>query len=131
MIVIYEATALQGDFLSYLLRSLLSEGRIAYETVEKTSEGMHVRRIEREGPTGLLCTTTAISLHPENETGCQIPFLLERLREPNVRNDNADHRFCIDKFHRRWIVRSIRDFYQRSGECRGKIQGCGSNSNPR
>jgi hypothetical protein len=67
-LVLYEAAALDGDFASYLLRSLLSEGRVRYETVEKTSEGLRPKLIEREGPTGLLVTTTAVSLHPENET---------------------------------------------------------------
>jgi hypothetical protein len=50
------------------MRSLLSEGCVRYETVEKTSEGMKPRLIEREGPTGLIVTTTAVKLHPENET---------------------------------------------------------------
>ncbi|RIK45856.1 MAG: hypothetical protein DCC58_05100 [Chloroflexi bacterium] len=68
MLVIYEAAGLTGDFASYLMRSLLSEHRIRYETVEKTSEGMRARLIEREGPTGLIVTTTATRLHPENET---------------------------------------------------------------
>ncbi len=36
--------------------------------VEKTSEGLKPRLIEREGPTGLIVTTTAVKLHPENET---------------------------------------------------------------
>jgi hypothetical protein len=36
--------------------------------VEKTSEGMKPRLIEREGPTGLIVTTTVVKLHPENET---------------------------------------------------------------
>lgn len=67
-LVIYEAAALHSDFASYLLRSLLSEGRVRYETVEKTSNGMRPRLIEREGPTGLIVTTTSISLHSENET---------------------------------------------------------------
>jgi hypothetical protein len=67
-LVIYEAAGLRGDFASYLVRSLLSEGRLAYETVEKTSDGLKPRLIERQGPTGLLVTTTLISLHPENET---------------------------------------------------------------
>jgi hypothetical protein len=57
-----------ADFLNYLVRSLLSEGRVRYETVEKTPEGLQARLIEREGPTGLIMTTTADSLHPENET---------------------------------------------------------------
>ena len=68
IIVLYEAAGLTGDFASYLIRSLLSEGRICYETVEKTNEGLKARRIERDGPTGLITTTTAVALHPENET---------------------------------------------------------------
>jgi hypothetical protein len=47
---------------------VLSEGKVRYETVEKTSEGIKPRLIEREGPTGLIVTTTAVKLHPENET---------------------------------------------------------------
>ena len=68
IIVLYEAAGLTGDFGTYLVRSLLSEGRICYDTVEKTKEGLKARRIEREGPTGLITTTTAVGLHPENET---------------------------------------------------------------
>jgi hypothetical protein len=67
-LVILEATGLQGEWVSYFVRSLLSEGRLCYETVEKTKDGMRPRRIEREGPTGLITTTTAISLNAENET---------------------------------------------------------------
>jgi hypothetical protein len=59
---------LSGDFASYLVRSLLSEGRVRYETVDKTKDGLKPRLIEREGPTGLLVTTTAVHLHAENET---------------------------------------------------------------
>ena len=67
-LVIYEAAGLSGDFQTYLIRSLLSEGLLRYEVVEKTSEGLKPRLIEREGPTGLIVTTTAVKLHPENET---------------------------------------------------------------
>lgn len=67
-LVLYEANGMQGEMASYLIRSLLSEGCIRYETVEKTKDGMQAKLIEREGPTGLLVTTTAVSLHPENET---------------------------------------------------------------
>lgn len=66
--ILYEAAGLSGDFATYLLRSLLSEGRVRYETVEKTGQGLRARLIEREGPTGLIVTTTAVHLHPENET---------------------------------------------------------------
>lgn len=67
-LVIFEAEGMASDFATYLMRSLLSEGRIRYEVVEKTSEGLKPRLIEREGPTGLIVTTTAVRLHPENET---------------------------------------------------------------
>jgi hypothetical protein len=68
MLVLYEAAGIGGEFVSYLIRSLLSEGRVRYETVEKTSEGMRPRMIEREGPTGLLVTTTKTRLDSELET---------------------------------------------------------------
>ncbi|MDA0352485.1 MAG: hypothetical protein O3A10_09795 [Chloroflexi bacterium] len=67
-LVIAEADGAQGDFQDYLLRTLLSEGRIRYETVMDTGNGLETVIIEREGPTGLLLTTTRITLHPENET---------------------------------------------------------------
>ncbi len=68
ILVIFEAAGMAGDFASYLMRSLLSEGCVRYETVEKTKDGLRARLIEREGPTGLIVTTTAVHLHPENET---------------------------------------------------------------
>ena len=63
-LIIYEASGMESDLQSYLIRTLLSEGRIRYETVEKTAEGLQSKFIEREGPTGLLVTTTAVQLHP-------------------------------------------------------------------
>ena len=68
MLVIYEASGMEGDMQTYLVRSLLSEGKLRYLTLEKGSEGIKPRLIEREGPTGLIVTTTATRLHPENET---------------------------------------------------------------
>jgi hypothetical protein len=67
-LVICEAPGIQGEMATYMTRSLLSEGRIRYASVEKTKDGLKPTLIEREGPTGLLLTTTALSLHPENET---------------------------------------------------------------
>lgn len=68
-LVICEAAGLGGDMATYLIRSLLSEGKIRYKTVEATKEaGLKPKLIEREGPTGVLLTTTKIRLHPENET---------------------------------------------------------------
>ena len=67
-LVLYEAAGMTSDIATYLVRSLLSEGCIEYEVIEKTSEGMRPRVIEKEGPTGLVTTTTAARMHPENET---------------------------------------------------------------
>jgi hypothetical protein len=67
-LVIYEAVGLQSEVADYLVRSLLSEGRLVYATVESTKDGLRPRLIERPGPTGLLVSTTAVQLHPENET---------------------------------------------------------------
>ena len=68
ILVIYEAAGLNSDLTNYLVRSLLSEGQIRYETVENIGGVLQSRVIEREGPTGLILTTTSINLHPENET---------------------------------------------------------------
>ena len=38
-LVLFEAAGLESDFASYLVRSLLSEGCVRYETVEKDKGG--------------------------------------------------------------------------------------------
>jgi hypothetical protein len=96
-LILYEAEGLEGDVAAYLVRSLLSEGRIRYETVEKTTDGLQPRLIEREGPTGLIVTTTQVTLHPENETRLlsvtvtdtpeQTKSILLALAEERVRSD--------------------------------------------
>jgi hypothetical protein len=63
-----------------ILRSLLSEGRIFYDTVDKTQKGLAGRHIEKEGPTGLIVTTTLPSLEPELETRL---FSIEVSDEPS------------------------------------------------
>ena len=58
-VVYYEVPGVKSDFQDYLIRTLISEGRIVYE--------VKGRRIEKEGPTGFLTTTIRISLNPQNE----------------------------------------------------------------
>ncbi len=67
-LILAEAAGMSGEFATYLVRSLLSEGRLRYETVEQTADGPKPRIIERLGPTGLIVTTTRTRLHSENET---------------------------------------------------------------
>src|SRR5262249_54746342 len=63
-VVLYEAAGMKGQTAASLIRSLLSEGRIRYETVERTNKGLHAKLIKREGPTGLITTTTLVGLTP-------------------------------------------------------------------
>ena len=69
-VVIPEWSAIAGDDdIVTSLRILLSEGRLIHGTVE--GEGRkEPRRIEKEGPTGLLMTTTAVTVDRELETRC-------------------------------------------------------------
>ncbi len=61
-LVYCEAPGFESDFQDYLIRTLLSEGRIVYEVRGK--------RIQKEGPTGLITSTTRINLNAENESRC-------------------------------------------------------------
>jgi hypothetical protein len=76
-IVLWEAVGMGPDqgtsngevnHLAYAVRTLLSENRLSYELPIKTEDGIKSQVIEKEGPTGLITTTTATRLHPENET---------------------------------------------------------------
>lgn len=68
ILVLIELAGLSGEMASYFIRSLLSENQLTYETAESTGKGVKSRLIKREGPTGLIVTTTQLKLHPENET---------------------------------------------------------------
>ena len=67
-LVIYEVHGQGNEFCQYLIRTLMSEGHITHQTVEKTSEGMMGRTVVKEGPTNFVTTTTAPEVHAENET---------------------------------------------------------------
>jgi hypothetical protein len=69
IMVIYEATGMESDKLSYIVRSLLSEGKLRYPTVTKDGGELKTIWIVREGPTGLITTTTAVHLHQETRRG--------------------------------------------------------------
>jgi hypothetical protein len=65
MLVLYEADAIaKAGHGAYLLRTLLSEGEIRHETVEKAGKGFATKKITKSGPTGLIVTTTATGLDP-------------------------------------------------------------------
>ena len=68
-LVIGEAAGMASGEGRTLLRQLLSEGRVRYATVQSTSNGLVGSELPTlEGPTGLVMTTTANALHPEDES---------------------------------------------------------------
>jgi hypothetical protein len=68
-LVIGEAEGLGSDLTKSLIRQLLSEGQLDYEyTVFDEGREPHTEWIKREGPTGLIVTTTRPRLDPELET---------------------------------------------------------------
>jgi hypothetical protein len=72
IIVFYEAAGMgeEGSFLAYLVRTLLSEDRLTYSIVEKIGGKHTTRVVTKEGPTGLILTTTELAIEAQNETRC-------------------------------------------------------------
>jgi len=68
IIYLREAQGLRDPFAAYLMRTFLSEGGIDYDSVESTKDGLKPVKIKREGPVGLLATTTSQKLERELET---------------------------------------------------------------
>ena len=64
------ATIAADEELVAMLRVLLSEGRIVHGTVDVDGRTRSARRIEKDGPMGLIVTTTATAVDPEMETRC-------------------------------------------------------------
>jgi hypothetical protein len=58
----------EQSFQDYLLRELISEGRINHVTPQKIGDQIVSVTIQKEGPVAFLVTTTKAKLHPENET---------------------------------------------------------------
>jgi hypothetical protein len=59
----------EARFFDYLLRELLSEGKLKYPVVQKQPDGtFETVTITKNGPVAFMVTTTRNQLHPENET---------------------------------------------------------------
>ena len=68
-LVIGEAAGMAEGSGRTLVRQLLSEGKVRYATVQSTNDGLDgVELPSLEGPCGLIMTTTATGLHPEDES---------------------------------------------------------------
>jgi hypothetical protein len=62
------AGAEEQSLQDYLLRELISEGRLRHMVAQKVGGEIITNAIEKEGPVSFLVTTTKGLLHPENET---------------------------------------------------------------
>jgi hypothetical protein len=112
MLIVPEWAQIAGDDdLIASLRSLLSEGRLRHGTV--SGDGRHeAQRIEKDGPTGLLMTTTLAAVDAEMETRC-LSFLTDDTPEQTRRvfealanlEDDDDLPINFDRWHalQRWI----------------------------
>lgn len=58
----------EQSFQDYLLRELMSEGKLRHQSPQKTGSGIVTVTIEKNGPVAFWVTTTKNKLHPENET---------------------------------------------------------------
>jgi len=68
VLCIQEASGAGGGEGYAMLRTLLSEGHIAYEVTEKRGDKFETRNLERKGPVAFLMTTTLKQLHHEDDT---------------------------------------------------------------
>lgn len=66
-LVVTEFSGLQNPTGNWLLRNLLSEGRVRYSVVVNTDGKNETQEVTKDGPTGLLTTTTLSSLYTDDE----------------------------------------------------------------
>src|SRR6476660_5733315 len=62
------AGAEEQSLQDYLLRELISSGRLIYPVVQKVGNELMTVLIKKHGPVCVFVTTTKAALHPENET---------------------------------------------------------------
>ncbi len=67
-IVLAEAAGAAGRMKKYIVRTLLSEGQIVWHAVERMKGGAVTRMLRKQGPTGLILTTTRLIEESETET---------------------------------------------------------------
>lgn len=84
-LIIQEAAGFDRGIGRVYLRQLMSEDRVNYATVQNTAEGNVGKRLPPlEGPVGVMMTTTASELHPEDETrflSVQVEDSPDRIKE--------------------------------------------------
>ena len=104
IVCIEEATGLeqrpgQANGLAEAIRVLQSEGELNYlVTVTQKGAAPRVEQVHQDGPTGLIVTTTAGKVHPENETRALSLSIDDRREQTkNVMRSRAARRAGIIK----------------------------------
>jgi hypothetical protein len=97
MLVIYEVAGVKGTFAEFLIRNLLSEGKVSGEVTTNAGGMPTTVRVTKEGPTGLITTTTLPSWHEENETRYfSVPVDDSHEQTIRVMNATASERETVD-----------------------------------
>jgi hypothetical protein len=78
----------EQSFQDYLLRELITEGRLRYPVPQKVGNEIKTKMIEKEGPVSFLVTTTKNALYAENET---------RLLSLEIDDSESQTRKVLDK----------------------------------
>lgn len=69
MLIVAEAAGIGGEHGNLQMRTLLSEGVIEHLVTERADDGeFYSREVRKEGPTGLITTTTLLRIHDEDES---------------------------------------------------------------
>ena len=63
MLVLHEAAGMSGEYATYLIRTLLQRGLPAARDRRVDPEGLKPVMVVREGPAGLITSTTQVNLH--------------------------------------------------------------------
>lgn len=105
-LVIGEAAGMADGRGRTFMRQLMSEGSVVYATVQQTRDGHSGEELPKvEGPAGVIMTTTAQLLHPEDETrflSVHMNQSPERVRETLVAQARGEIRKPSPEHLARW-----------------------------
>lgn len=95
--------------LEYCIRTLLSEGYLVHETVVDSKQGKITKTLKKEGPTGLILTSTK-QPHPENATRMfQLPMVntleteKEKILAKSKHSKSYENVYVAWRWFDRWV----------------------------
>jgi len=85
-IIFYEYDGQKGEGLNYSIRTLQTEGKLKYEVSVQNKGKWETQSLEKEGPTGIITTTTNAKIFDENETRLFSLFIDESEKQTKAVN---------------------------------------------